>query len=85
MLYLGLPLQAQAAPMGLVVKFVVGVHDPAQVDPAHFFCAALVLQVLQQAVDDPAHAALIFQVVHILFKKKKKRCMRQKEKLKKTT
>lgn len=52
--------------MGLVVKFIVGVHNPAQVHPANFLSAALVLQVLQQPIDDPAHATLVFQVVDIL-------------------
>lgn len=35
--YLGLSLQTQAAPVGFVVKLVVGVHDPAQVNAADLF------------------------------------------------
>lgn len=64
--YLGLPLKSQAPAVGLVVKLVVGVHDPAQVDPANLLRAAFVLQVLQQPVDDATHSTLIFQVVDIL-------------------
>lgn len=66
--YFALPLQAQAAPVGLVVKLVVCVHDAAQVHTAHFLCCAFTLQVLQQAIDDAADACLVFQVVHILWK-----------------
>lgn len=63
--YLGLSLEAQAAPVGLVVELVVGVHDSAQVDATNFLCAALPLQVAEQAVDDTTDATLVFQIVHI--------------------
>lgn len=63
--YLGLSLEAQAAPVGLVVELVVGVHDPAQVDAANLLCAALPLQVAEQAVDDATDTTLVFQIVHI--------------------
>lgn len=54
--------------MSLVVKLVVGVHDPAQVDAANLLGGAFALQVVEQAVDDATHAALVFQVVHIFWR-----------------
>lgn len=63
--YLGLSLEAQAAPVGLVVELVVGVHDSAQVDAANLLCAALPLQVAEQAVNDATNTTLIFQIVYI--------------------
>ena len=44
--YLGLPLEAEAAAVSLVVELVVGVHDAAQVDTTHLLCAPLVLKVV---------------------------------------
>lgn len=55
--------------MGLVVKLVVGVHDSAQVDAANLLCAALVLHVVEQPVDDPTNSSLIFQIVNIFWRK----------------
>lgn len=63
--YLGLSLEAQAAPVGLVVELVVGVHDSAQVNATNFLCAALPLQIAEQAVDDATDTTLVFQIVHI--------------------
>ena len=54
--------------LGLVVELVVGVHDAAQVHPAHLLCGALGLQVAQQAVQDATHMTLILQVVHVLWR-----------------
>lgn len=59
--------------MGLVVKLVVGVHDSAQVDAADLLCAALVLHVAEQPVDDAADASLIFQIVHVFWRESGKR------------
>lgn len=66
--HLGLSLEAQAAPVGLVVKLVVGVHDSAQVDAANLLRAALVLHVAEQPVNDATDASLVFQIVHIFWR-----------------
>lgn len=71
--HLGLSLEAQGAPVSLVVKLVVGVHDSAQVDAANLLSGAFALQIVEQAVDDATHAALIFQIVHIFWREGKKR------------
>lgn len=63
--YLGFSLEAQAAPVGLVIKLVVGMHDSAQVDTANLLSAALVLQVVQQPVNDATNSALVFQIVNV--------------------
>lgn len=54
--------------MGFVVELVIRVHDSAQVDATHFLCAAFSLQILQQAVNDATHTALVLQVINILCK-----------------
>lgn len=70
--HLGLSLEAQAASVGLVVKLVVGVHDPAQVDAADLLCAALGFHVVEQPVNDATNVSLIFQIVNIFCRKEKK-------------
>lgn len=55
--------------MGLVVKLVVGVHDSAQVDAANLLCAALGLHVVEQTVNDATNVSLVFQIVHIFWRK----------------
>lgn len=70
--YLGFSLEAQRASMCLVVKLVIGVHDSAQVDAANLLGGAFTLQVVEQAVDDATHAALVFQIVHIFWRKGEK-------------
>ena len=55
--------------MGLVVKLVVGVHYPAQVDAADLFSAALVLQIVEQPVNDATNSSLVFQIVNVFWKK----------------
>lgn len=55
--------------MGLVVKLVVGVHDPAQVDAANLLRAALVLHVVEQPVNDATNSSLVFQIVNIFWTK----------------
>ncbi len=55
--------------MGLVVKLIVGVHDPAQVDSANLLRAALVLHVVEQPVNDATDAALVCQIVNIFWMK----------------
>lgn len=67
--HLGLSLEAQAAAMGLVVELVVCVHDPPQIDTTNLLCAALVLQVVQQPVNDATNSPLVFQIVNILWRK----------------
>lgn len=64
--YLGFSLETKAATVGLVIKLIVGVHNSAQVDAANLLCAALVLQVVQQPVNDATNSPLIFQVVYVL-------------------
>lgn len=67
--HLGLSLEAQATAMGLVVELVVRVHDPPQIDATNLLCAALVLQVVQQPVNDATNSPLVFQIVNILWRK----------------
>lgn len=64
--------------MSLVVKLVVGVHDSAQVDATNLLSGAFTLQVVEQAVDDATHTALVFQIVHIFWRDgEKKRYIEQ--------
>lgn len=58
--------------MCLVIKLVIGVHDSAQVDAANLLGGAFTLQVVEQAVDDATHAALVFQIVHIFWREGEK-------------
>lgn len=61
--------------MSLVVKFVVGVHDSAQVDAANLLGGAFTLQVVEQAIDDATHTTLVFQIVHIFWRRERKKCI----------
>lgn len=67
--HLGLQLEAQAAPVSLIVKLVVGVHDSAKVDAANLLRAALGLHVVEQSVDDATNASLVFQIVNVFWRK----------------
>lgn len=79
--YLRFSLEAQGAPMSLVVKLVVGVHDSAQVDTANLLSGTFTLQVVEQTVDDATHAALVFQIVHIFWREGEKiQCATSKSK-----
>ena len=66
--HLGLSLETQTAPVGLVVKLVIGVHDSAQVDAANLLCASFALHVVEQLVNYFTYTALVFQVVHIFWR-----------------
>lgn len=54
--------------MSLVVELVIGVHDPAEIDAANLLCAALVLQVVEQPVDDATNSSLVLQVVDVFWR-----------------
>lgn len=71
--HLGLSLDAQAAPVSLVVELVISVHDPAEIDAADLLCAALVLQVSEQPVHDATDSSLVLQVVDVFWRKSGKR------------
>lgn len=58
--------------MSLVVKLVVGVHYSTQVDAANLLGGAFTLHVVEQAVHDATHAALVFQIVHIFWREGEK-------------
>lgn len=62
-------MDAQAAPVSLVVELVIGVHDPAEIDAADLLGAALVLQVGEQPVNDATDSPLVLQVVDVFWRK----------------